>query len=357
MDLSSIKYNISNDVALAIQRSGADFSCLKGKKILLTGGTGFFGVWLLSSLLQVRETLGVELDIAVITRDPRSFLKHHTQFESRTGLSFLCGDITSIDLKGLKFSHLLHMATTSASETFSQEKQINKIELLYRGTRNLLSQLGRDLETVLFTSSGVVYGKPQSEQELLRETQFSRPDNLKPESALAYGKLLAEYLVSYFAEEFGYKYNIARCFSFLGQGLPLGIHYAAGNFIANAMRSEPIRVLGSGQESRSYMYIGDATAWLLRLLVEPTNDVYNVGSEKATKISELAHAVARQAGCEGRVEVLGGRLEEGNLPRSFYVPSTGKIRTRYPELSEWTLLPAAISKMMNSDCERTDNKI
>jgi len=347
MDLRSIKYDISNDVALAIRRSGADFSCLKGKRILVTGGTGFFGVWLLSSLLQVREILGGVLDIAVITRDPRSFLQHHTQFESRAGLTFLCGDITSIDLKGLKFSHLLHMATTSASETFSQEKQINKIELLYLGTKNILSQLGSDLETVLFTSSGVIYGNPQSDQELLKETQFSRPDNLKTESALAYGKLIAEYLVSYFAEEFDYKYNIARCFSFLGQGLPLDVHYAAGNFVANAMRNEPIRVLGNGQESRSYMYIGDATAWLLRLFVEPANDVYNVGSEKTIKISELAHAVAEQAGSEGRVEIRGGHLEEGNLPRSFYVPSTGKIRAQYPNLAEWTLLTQAISKMID----------
>jgi UDP-glucuronate decarboxylase len=347
MDLSNINYNISDDVSLAIQRSGADFSCLRRKKVLVTGGTGFFGVWLLSSLLKVREMLGGELDITVIARNPRSFLQRYTQFESRPGLTFLCGDIISIDLRESKFSHLLHMATTSASETFSQEKQVKKIELLYNGTKNLLSQLGGDLETVLFTSSGVVYGKPQYEHELLRETQLNRPDNLKPESALAYGKLIAEYLVSYFAGEFGYKYSIARCFSFLGQGLPLDIHYAAGNFVANAIRNEPIRVLGSGQEVRSYMYVGDAMAWLLRLLVEPTNDAYNVGSEKAIKISELAHAVATQADYKGGVEVLGGRVEEGNLPRSFYVPSTGKIRAQFAGLAEWTTLHEALAKMMN----------
>jgi UDP-glucuronate decarboxylase len=342
------RYDIKEDVALAIARSGADLSLLRGKRVLVTGGTGFFGVWMLTALGQIMESLAYDLEIAVITRDSRAFLGQYPGFNSSRNLCFLDGDIRSIDLAGERFSHLIHMATTSANETFSKELQINKIDLLYAGTKNLLEQLGGDLEAVLFTSSGVVYGAPLHDSRF-HETQLSRPDNLQPDSALAYGKLLAEYLVNYFSGEFGYKYNIARCFSFLGQGLPLNIHYAAGNFIADAVNSKPIRVLGSGQECRSYMYIGDAVAWLLRLLVEPTNDAYNVGSEKAMTVQELAQLVARVAGSPDRVEVLGQRLSEGNFKRQIYVPSTSKIRSRFSGLEEWTTVSEAVGKMLRSN--------
>ena len=347
MDLIN-RYNIKEDVALAISRSGADFSSLKGKRILVTGGTGFFGVWMLTALGQMMESLGDDLEIAVITRDSKAFLGQYPGFNSSRNLCFLDGDIRSINLAGKSYSHLIHMATTSANETFSKERQINKIDLLYAGTRNLLEQLGSDLEVVLFTSSGVVYGAPLADSTF-HESQLSRPDNLQADSALAYGKLLAEYLVNYFSGEFGYKYNIARCFSFLGQGLPLDIHYAAGNFIADAVKSKPIRVLGSGQESRSYMYIGDAVAWLLRLLVEPTNDTYNLGSDKEMTVLELAQLVARVAGRPEKVEVLGQRLSEGNFKRQFYVPSTSKIRSQFPGLEEWTTVSEAVGKMLRSN--------
>lgn len=348
MDPINIKYDIKADVAQAIIRSGADFSSLSGKRVLVTGGTGFFGVWMLTALSQITENLKGDLEIAVITRDSKIFLGHNPQFELTRNLRFFEGDIRSIDLAGERFSHLIHMATTSANETFSKELQINKIDLLYAGTRNLLEQLGDDLEVVLFTSSGVVYGAPATDSTF-HETHLTRPDNLQADSALAYGKLLAEYLVSYFSAEFGYKYNIARCFSFLGQGLPLDVHYAAGNFIADAMNSKPIRVLGSGQESRSYMYIGDALAWLLRLLVKPTNDAYNLGSEKVMTVLELAQLVARLAGKPGQVEVLGQRLSEGNFKRQFYVPSTDKIRSQFPGLGEWTPVPEAVAKMLRNN--------
>jgi UDP-glucuronate decarboxylase len=342
------RYDIKEDVALAIARSGADFSLLRGKRILVTGGTGFFGVWMLTALGQIMEFLGYDLEITVITRDSRAFLGQHAGFNSSKNLCFFDGDIRSIDLTGKSFSHLIHMATTSANETFSKEQQVNKIDLLYAGTRNLLEQLGGDLEGVLFTSSGVVYGAPLADSTFL-ESQLTRPDNLKADSALAYGKLLAEYLVNYFSHEFGYKYNIARCFSFLGQGLPLDIHYAAGNFISDAMNSRPIRILGSGQECRSYMYIGDAIAWLLRLIVEPTNDAYNLGSESKMTVLELAQLVARVAGRPEKVEVLGRQLPEGNFKRLFYVPSTKKIRSKFPGLEEWTPVSDAVGKMLRSN--------
>lgn len=341
-------HEISEDVALAIQRSGANFSSLRGKSILVTGGTGFFGVWMLTALGQIIEALEGDLKVVVITRDSRNFLRRKPQFNQSECLRFLDGDIRSIDLKGRKFSHLIHMATTNAYETFSRERQINKIDLLYGGTRNLLEQLSTDLEVVLFTSSGVIYGSPSTES-MFKENQLTRPDNLSVNSALAYGKLLAEYLVNYFSGDSGYKYSIARCFSFLGQGLPLDIHYAAGNFVANAIRGEPIRVMGSGQESRSYMYIGDALAWLLRLLAEPTNDVYNIGSEKVTTVYGLAEVVANLAGRPGQVEVLGQDLAEGNFKRHFYVPSTSKIRSQFSGLEEWTSVPEAIDKMLRAD--------
>jgi hypothetical protein len=115
----------------------------------------------------------------------------------------------------MNITHLVHMATTSAEETFSGEDQINKIDLLYSGSRNVLEQCGEGLENVLFTSSGVAYGV--NTKLLKSENDFTRPDTTDIGSALGVGKLISEYLIAYFASKYGYSYSIARCFAFAGE--------------------------------------------------------------------------------------------------------------------------------------------
>jgi UDP-glucuronate decarboxylase len=338
-------YDIASDVAIMVQRSGLNLQSLRGKRVLITGGTGFFGVWLLSALSFIKRSLGGEFHIYVITRSSANVFKNAAWSGFLAEVELIQGDVRDVKFLADGITHLVHMATTNASETFAGEDQLNKFNVLYEGTRNVLEQCTDSLESVLFTSSGVAYGKNQCEK--IVESELGNIDTTELGSALALGKLTAEYLVANYATRLHYKFSIARCFSFAGQYLPLNLHYAFGNFIKNAQDRRDIIVLGDGLDKRSYLYIGDAVAWLLRMMSEPKNQIVNVGSERSVSMKELAVLIARRAGVG--VQIKGMSSEIGNFKRSSYVPSTLKARQLYPGLKEWTPLETIIRKMLIGD--------
>lgn len=345
MKRPQFNYDISQDVESSVRRSGINAERLRGKVVLITGGTGFFGVWMISALLSVKRCLGGDLRLILLSRNPEKFLQTHVDQRFDRQIEFVRGDVRDFRLdREQRVTHLVHMATTNAVETFAGEDQLKKLEMLYLGTLNVLEQCGRSLESTLFTSSGVAYGVNRN--TLISESDLTGPDTTDLGAALSLGKLVAEYLVAYYAVKFGYSYSIARCFAFGGQYLPLDIHYAFGNFIRDALDGKDIVIRGDGQDVRSYLYIGDATAWLLRLLVEPDNQTYNVGSSQPVSIESLARKIASQSKVPVNVTIQGRRSDVGNFHRSSYVPSTDKIVESYPGLAEWTPLDETIAKML-----------
>lgn len=338
-------YDISRDVDQLLVRSAIDIEIFRGKTIFITGGTGFFGVWFLHALAAIRAALLGELRILVLSRSPDRFLREHGESDFVSHMEFVHGDIKSFKLpEDVCVTHLIHMATTNAEETFAGEDQLNKLDMLYSGTRHVLEECGRSLESVLFTSSGVAYGVNYNERII--ETDFTAPDTTDDGSALGLGKLVAEYLVAHFANKFGYRYSLARCFAFSGQYLPLDLHYAFGNFIKNVLDEEDIVIRGDGKDLRSYLYIGDAIAWLLKLLADPRNNLFNIGSSRAVSIEQLAHLISSGGKCSVDVLIKGEGNATGNFQRPSYIPAITKVLDAYPGLSEWTSLEEVVQKML-----------
>jgi len=155
---------------------------------------------------------------------------------------------------------------------------------------------------MLFVSSGAVYGKQPATVPHVPETYAGSPDPLAPGNAYAEGKRAGEFLCAAFAAANDLEIPIARPFAFLGPGLPLERHFAAGNFLADALAGRPLAVNGDGTPYRSYMYPTDLTAWLLTILAKgQSGRAYNVGSDEAVTIGELGPADCRPgrwpAGC------------------------------------------------------------
>lgn len=262
-------------------------------KLLVTGGTGFFGRALLRSWLR-DEVDGIKApEVTIVTRSPNNFLERYPEFSTNTWLTLHESNI--LDYESLPadscFTHILHAATEST--VGPSLPALQRYDEIVTGTRNILDYaVKNNIKRVLLTSSGGVYGPQPDGLEKIPESYLGIPDPLDPLNAYSIGKRAAEHLCSLYNDRFGLESVIARCFSFVGKDLPLRAHFAIGNFIHDALHSDKITVAGNGAPVRSYMNQADLASWLLCMLDKGIpGRAYNVGSDEGISISELAHLV------------------------------------------------------------------
>lgn len=293
---------------------------LRGRRLFVTGGTGFFGTWLIESLLWANDQLGLGAEAVVLSRDPGSFLARLPGLAARGDLSFHTGDVRDFEFPRGSFSHVVHAATES-SVRLNAEEPLRMLDTIVEGTRHTLEfarQCGA--QTFLFTSSGAVYGKQPPELSHVPEDYGGAPDPLDPRSAYGEGKRVAEHLCALYGREYLIDVKIARCFAFVGPYLPLDGAFAVGNFLRDALGGGPIRVEGDGTPYRSYLYAADLAIWLWTILFRgQSGRPYNVGSDRAVSIRDLAQVVASCFDPPPSIEVTQAPLPGAPAPR--YVPA------------------------------------
>ena len=320
---------------------------LRGQRLFLTGGTGFFGRWLLESFAYANEALGLGASVVVLTRNADAFRGAQPRLADNPAIRFHGGDVKDFEFPAGPFSHIIHAAATSARETFENADLLRKFDTVVGGTRRVLEFAAAcGARKLLYTSSGVVYGRQPAEMTHIPEEYRGAPDPTDTATLAAWGssKRAAEFLCAYAARRHGFAVKIARCFSFAGPGLPLDIHYAIGNFLRDGMRGGPIRISGDGTPRRSYLYTADLAVWLWTILMRGESlRPYNVGSEADVSIAELAGLVAES--CAGRVEVEIARQAVPGAPPDRYVPSTARARSELG-LRETVDLREAIRRML-----------
>jgi nucleoside-diphosphate-sugar epimerase len=297
---------------------------LRDARVLLTGGTGFVGKWLLCALVVAEQALALNLRVTVLTRDPAGFASSYPSLAEDRAVDLLHGDVRSLAWPTGKYSHVIHGAASSDA-TLYEHRPREAFEVIVEGSRRVFEMARRDgASRLLHLSSGAVYEPPPP------ETGFAEDSPLGPSAPLetsAYhaGKREAEAIMND-AEGRGMRVTIARLFAFVGPFLPLDKHFAVGNFIRDALAGRAISVQGDGSPVRSYLYGADMAVWLWVLLTDPSaeGEVFNVGSGRGMTIRTVAGVVADTAGFGCGVEVTGGTAT-GAGP--VYLPDTRKARS------------------------------
>jgi nucleoside-diphosphate-sugar epimerase len=226
------------------------------------------------------------------------------------------------------------------------------LDTIVGGTEHVLEfSASHGTKKFLFVSSGAVYGEQPSELTHVPEGQALSAGPAQPSSAYAEGKRSAELVCSAYASRYDLEIKTARCFAFVGPGLPLGAHFAIGNFLRNRLRGERILVTGDGTPRRSYLYAADLAVWLWTILFRGgAGGCYNVGSEQELSIRELAQRIGA---LEPPLPVEVGQAAPAGKPAARYVPSTAKAR-RELGLEEWIDLESAILKTLRWHQERSE---
>ena len=298
---------------------------IRNKRLFVTGGTGFFGCWLLEILTRINERFDLGASALVLTRDLEGFRRKAPHLASNPAIQFHIGDVRDFAFPEGIFSHIIHAATPSDAK-LNRENPLLMFDTIVEGTRHTLDfSVHCGAEKFLLTSSGAVYGKQPSGMTHISEDYGGAPDPTDPNSAYAEGKRAAEFLCALYSGKYGVETKIARCFAFIGPCLPLDMHYAAGNFIRDGLSGGPIIVKGDGTPYRSYLYAADLAIWLWTILFNGKScRPYNVGSEDAVTIAELANTVAK---CfKKHIDVKIANSSNPNNPAERYVPLTKRVR-------------------------------
>ena len=336
------KNSLSHDLDHILEHTKALWEDLREKKVFVTGGTGFFGKWLLESFVWANDQLDLNAQMHVLSRNPDSFKARYSHFAKASGLTFHQGDVRDFDFPQDRFDFVIH-AATDASAQLNEKNPLLMVDTIVEGTRRTL-EFARHCgaQRFLFTSSGAVYGRQPSDLSNLPEYYSGAPDPIQPASAYGEAKRLAELFCSIYQKEYDLKITIARCFAFVGPYLPLDSHFAIGNFIRDGLNGGPIQVNGDGTPYRSYLYAADLAIWLWTILFRGTpGEAYNVGSEDVITIRELAYEVA--ASFPNSPEVVITKNPVPGRETESYVPSVKKARDNL-DLNSWINLKEALHR-------------
>ena len=315
---------LAADLDRTLSEASVPWEQLRGARLFVTGATGFFGCWLLETLKWANDRLNLAASVVALTRDPRGFATRAPHLAADERFTLHHGDVRTFDFPDGAFTHVIHAAVDATPPVKAADRH-HAFDVTVAGTRRALEfAQARGAARFLFTSSGAVYGRQPLDLERMPEDHAGAPDPVNRETAGAEAKRAAEALCAIYASA-RLQPTIARCFAFIGPYLPLDGKFAAGNFIRDALAGGPIVVAGDGRAYRSYLYAADLAAWLWTILLrgEPMRP-YNVGSEVAITIEELARTVASQMSPRSTVQIQGKATDGGGGNR--YVPSTARAR-------------------------------
>ena len=325
-ELSSLRPpQLSADLAEILALAGEDVRRFTGARMLVTGGTGFVGTWLLWSIVEANRRLGTRITVDVLSRNPEAFTGREAEIVSSPGVRLIRGDVIDPLPVTAVYDAIVHAATPASAALLADAPHI-MLDTILRGSRNVATIAERcGPIPMLFTSSGAVYGRVPTSIHAVDETYQGAPDPTDPRAAYQEGKRCGELICAISAERTRGRAILARLFAFVGPYLPLDRHFAIGNFLRDRLAVQPIAVAGDGTAIRSYLYASDMVVWLWAAFARgDSRRAYNIGSEEAITIAELSQRIAKI-----EEPLLDVRIDRQTLPETIadrYVPSNQRIR-------------------------------
>jgi len=278
-------------------------------RLLVAGGAGFIGSHLCDLLIRRGHR------VLCVDNFCCSSPKSVDQFLRCKRFQLLEHDIlTPLDVPA-PLDGVLHLATPADPQLFrARPVQIARTAAL--GTAAMLDLARTHNCRFLLASSDAVYGDPLEQPQ--KESSFGPLDPVGPRSAYDEGKRFAESLTMAYHVQEGVDTAIARIFHSYGEGMPIDGRLIP-TYLANALRGEPLIVLGTGRQTRSFCHVDDVVEGVLALFLSGCHQPVNIGSPHRVSVLSLARLIAKLVG--------------SSSPVQFGPPLAGDRRSRCPDIS------------------------
>lgn len=312
MNTNRAELVVADDLRMICEAASEQIRQLEGDSVLITGGGGFLGHYLVQALLEWNRTQAAEpIRVRVADNWMRGEPAWMNARRDDEHLEVLTLDITEPLADDFSIGNWVIHAASIASPIFYREHPIETMDANVNGLRGLLDRACADdaneLRGMLFFSSSEVYGDPTPEAIPTSEDYTGRVSFTGPRACYDESKRYGETLCVNFARQRGVPVSSARPFNNYGPGLALTDRRVIPDFASDILAGRDITLLSSGAPTRTFCYVADAIVGYLKVLVDGRRgEAYNIGTEtpeiSMRSLAERMVSVARsEFGYDGAV--------------------------------------------------------
>ena len=291
-------------------------------KVLVTGGTGFVGSYL------VKRLIAEGLSVRVMDNNLRGELSRLNGLEDK--FEFVEGDICNYadTLEATRgMDSVFHLAFINGTKNFYE----NPDKVLEVGVKGAINTLDAAMEVGVknyaVTSSSEVYQEP-THIPTTEDERIIIPDIMNPRYSYSGGKIITELLALHYTKSSNMKVVILRPHNFYAGNMGYG--HVIPQFVMKMqdiskngeIKEIDFPIQGTGTEERSFCHIDDAVeGMLLGTVLGESNNIYHIGTEEIISIKDLAHLVAENMGL--KINIVTTALMAGGTPKRC--PSIAKL--------------------------------
>lgn len=300
-NLKTSRQIVQSDLSYIKKKAGKEFSQLSGKKVLITGGAGFLGYYLVQSILSwnTRVSSKQAIELTVYDNYIRGIPDWLKELSETSFLKLVKHDITAPLPSDIPDFHYIIHAASIASPTYYRKYPIETMDANVNGLRQLLEycciqkEKNKPVEGFLFFSSSEIYGDPTPENIPTPETYPGVVSCTGPRACYDESKRFGETLCVNFAKQYFLPIKTARPFNNYGPGLKITDRRILPDLAGNILNGEDIVLLSDGSPTRTFCYVADAMVGYFKILVQGKfGEAYNIGvSEPEISMRDLAHKI------------------------------------------------------------------
>lgn len=292
---------VEQDLEHVCRGLSVEFESLAGKKLLITGGAGFLGHYLVQTPLYWNRTAeqSRKIEVTVFDNYIRGVPDWLEKLRGDPNLTLVKHDITAPLPAGMDDYDFVIHAASIASPIYYRKYPIETMDANVNGLRSLLDYCrdqqdrGKRVSGFLFYSTSEIYGDPDPANIPTTESYRGNVSCTGPRACYDESKRYGETLCVNFAEVHDLPVTIARPFNNYGPGLKITDRRVIPDFARDVLEGRDIVMLSDGSPTRTYCYVADAITGYYKILTRGRpGEAYNIGTEAPEiSIAELAERI------------------------------------------------------------------
>ena len=298
---------IYEDIQVIVSNLNEYFDKISGSTFVITGPNGLIASYIVDTLIYLNDhrLLKRPCKILGLERLPITKRDRLGHLLGKKDVYFVQHDVRQPYKFRHRVDYIVHAAGWSAPATFLSDP-LGTVDVNLKGIRWILDYAKENkVKSLLYMSSGEIYGNPSKENIPTPETYNGNVSTLAPRACYTESKRLSETLCNIYYQLYKVPVKIARPFIVYGPGLAITDRRVMADFMRFGIEKKPIEMLSEGLDTRSYCYITDATILFFKLLFSKYDaQPFNVANNREEiSIRELAELVHRACGIKKKVKV------------------------------------------------------